>query len=130
MRKLINKIWNWMQRYDSLWSMPLAAFMYWGAGFFFGNILGLTVGSFDLSFIQPLFLAALVTIGCSTVALYGLRFQWKALYRFIYSSKVTDEDLISVAAFRKLSPGSKIILTVFVYAMLFLSTLLVYLNIL
>ena len=121
---------RFLERYDWLWSIPLSVFLYWFVGFFFGSALGLAVGNFDLSFIQPLFLAVTVAIGASTCAIYAFRFHWKALYKFVYSSRTADETLSSVAAFRSLPAWQKIATVLFLFSLYFGAVVVVYLAIL
>lgn len=126
----LKKLGRFLEIYDWVWSIPLSIFVYWGFGFFFGAVMGMSVGTFDLSFVQPLFLAVTVVTGASVASIYILRFHWKALYRFIYSSKLTDPNLSSVASFRMLQPWQKILVTSLFYFIFFVAVVAVYLRIL
>ena len=129
-REQVTKASHFLERYDWLWSLPLSVFAYWFFPILFGGWLGMSIGSFDLSFIQPLFLAVTVVIGASTASIYVLRYHFKDIYRFIYSSKTDDEDLSSVASFRNLQPWQKFLVTGSLYFGYFAAVVIVYLWIL
>lgn len=130
LRERLRNLGRFLEIWDWIWTLPLGALLYWGFGWFFGAVMGMAVGNFDLSFLQPLFLAMTVVTGASVCSIYILRFHWKAIYRFIYSSRLTDETLSSVAAFKSLSAGHKIAITLFMYSMFVILVVAVYLTIL
>lgn len=129
-RKKLFPIGRFLETWDWIWALPLTIFLYWGFGYFFGAIMGMSIGNFDLSFVQPLFLAITVVHGASVASIYILRFHWKGLYRFIYSTKIEDENISSIAAFKLLQPWQKIFLVAFFYFFYVGAVVAVYLTIL
>ncbi len=105
----IQKLGHFFERWDLLWTLPLSIFMYWFFGYFCGDIMGMSVGNFDLSFVQPLFLAVTVVFAASTTAIYVLRFHFKKMFQYIYSGRDGDPNLNSVLDFEKLEPWQKIV---------------------
>lgn len=85
MKSRFRKLWVWMQMYDFVWSVPVTFFMFWFVGYLLNNIFGLAIGTYDLAFIQPLFLAVSVSIGIIAAAMFGLRFNFKGFYDWIYT---------------------------------------------
>lgn len=116
------EVWDW------IWSIPLFIGLYWGFGRFF-SYMEMSVGTFDLSFVQPLFLAVVVVIGASTASIYVLRFHFKTLYRYFYSKR-RDTGLSSVEDLKTLLPWQRILLSLVVYGLYFLAVVQVFLTIL
>ena len=111
MRKRINELYHavarWLEVYDWAWSLPLFGLLYWGVGFVLGGVLGMAVGTFDLSFIQPLFLAIAVVIGGAMAFIYCLRYVFnKILYKYLYDCKGKEDicfenDFINLQAWQR-----------------------------
>lgn len=89
MKSPLKKISYWIQHLDGIWSVPLAFTAFWLVGIFL-QFLGSHgkdpggVGSYDLAFIQPLFLACGIVIGATNAAIWGLFFTFRGLYRYLY----------------------------------------------
>ena len=109
MRSKIIYIWVWLQKYDFLWSLPATFYMFWFVGYLLNNIFGVAIGTYDLAFIQPLFLAVSVSIGIIAAAMFGLRFNFKNFYDWIY----TKENWGAFQQFKKLTSWQQFV-TVFI----------------
>lgn len=129
-QKKMRPLGRFLEKWDWIWTLPLGIGLYFSFGWFFGSVMGMAVGNFDLSFVQPLFLAMTVVTGASVCAIYIIRFHWKSLYRFIYSTKTADDELSSVAAFKLLEPWQKISFAAFYYFFFVGAVVAVYLTIL
>ena len=87
MKSRLRYVWVWLQKYDFLWSVGASFGFFWFVGYFLNNVLGLSIGTYDLGFIQPVFLAISVSITIVAAALFGLRFNFKNFYDWIYTKE-------------------------------------------
>lgn len=90
-RKVLKKIWYYLQLVDGVWSVPLGFFLFFMCGYVLSLFFGYTVGFYDPSFIQPLFLAATIVIGATNVAIGGLYFTFRGLYKYLYGGYYPDK---------------------------------------
>jgi hypothetical protein len=103
-----------LEKYDGVWSVPLAFFAFW----FIGVVLqffSITAGSYDLAFIQPLFLATSVVIGAVNIAIAGLFFNFRGLYRYLYGYKNENGAVINESKndFKNLQPWQRFFIALF-----------------
>ncbi len=77
----------YLQHADGVWSVPLAFGLFWLAGVILQSMFGYTVGTYDLAFIQPLFLAIAVVIGATNGTLFILRFNFRGVYDWFFGFK-------------------------------------------
>lgn len=82
----MKKLKYFLQKWDGIWSVPLSFALYAFIGYFLSN-LGLAVGTFDLGFIQPLFLAACVVIFATNMAVAGVYFTFRGVHNYIYGNR-------------------------------------------
>ena len=88
----MKKLWYYIQLLDGVWSVPLAFAAFWLVGVVLQSLYGYDAGVYDVSFIQPLFLAAAVVIGATNVALLGMYFTFRGLYRYLYGQNKEVRD--------------------------------------
>ena len=77
----------YLQLFDGLWSVPLGFLLFFFVGFLLSAVFGMAVGSYDLAFIQPLFLAGTVVVGATNMAVLGLFFTFRHIFRYLYDSR-------------------------------------------
>ena len=82
----------YLQLVDGIWSIPLAILTFWIIGVLLTAIFGFSVGTYDIGFIQPLFLAAAVVIGATNVAVWGMYFTFRGLYHYIYGKQLVNTE--------------------------------------
>jgi hypothetical protein len=99
MKQNLKKLLFYLQHFDGLWSVPLAFAIFWFAGILLQAFFGYGSGTYDPGFIQPLFLAAAVVIGATNVAVMGMFFTFKGLYRYLYGEKNTEGNIINYSKF-------------------------------
>lgn len=121
------KILFFLELYDGIWSAPAAFFAFWLCGIILQGVFGFAAGTYDLGFIQPLFLAASVVIGCSTLSNIGLKFNFRGFHRFLYGYK-QDEKIIneSKKLWNELTALQKMQITLLTYFCYFFALLFVY----
>jgi hypothetical protein len=90
---MFKKIKYWLQHHDAIWSGPLAFASFFLIGYFLSEVLNLNVGTYDLGFIQPLFLAATVVIIATNIAMIGIRFTFYTLYKWAYGKRLEDGSI-------------------------------------
>jgi hypothetical protein len=88
----MKKIKYYLQLVDGIWSVPLAIAGFWLIGSLFTAVFGLAAGTYDIGFWQPLFLAAGIVIGATNIAVWGMYFTFRGLYRYLYGQKIQERD--------------------------------------
>ena len=113
---------------DGIWSVPLAFLAFWFIGVVLQLIFGKTVGTYDESFIQPLFLSAAIVIGATNVAIAGMWFTFRGLFKYIYGYKDEQGVFINPSKedFKKLGPWQKISISLLVFLCFFSAVIVVY----
>lgn len=91
----MKKIKYWLQHLDGIWSVPLTFLIFWVIGTLLQTLGGYGVGTYDLGFIQPLFLAISVVIGATNAAIFGVNFTFRGIYRYLYGERNPDGNLIN-----------------------------------
>jgi hypothetical protein len=120
-RRRVN-IWQrvlyYLQLRDGIWSLPLSFFLFWFIGLLLTWIFGNTIGVYDPSFIQPLFLAVLVAIGASNGSQFIMFFNYRTAHRYMFG-KYEKQSKSIVNYFTKefinLNPWQRILLSLFFY---------------
>lgn len=129
------KAFYYIQLIDGIWSVPLGFFLFFMCGYLLSLFFGYTVGFYDPSFIQPLFLAATVVIGATNVAVGGLYFTFRGLYRYLYGERRIDKETgkkyivnYSKKDWENLLVWQRYLLAFFVFFFFVLATIIVYLK--
>ena len=86
----MKKVKYYLQHIDGIWSVPLSFAIFYFAGIFLQAVFGYGAATYDPGFIQPLFLAAAVVIGATNIAVWGMFFTFRGLYRYLYGEKEED----------------------------------------
>jgi len=118
-----------LQLYDGVWSVPLAFLSFWFLGVSLAS-LGMATGVYDISFIQPLLLAAAIVIGASNIAIGGLFFTFRGLYRFLYGQRNPDGEFVNFSKikWKSLLPWHQFIVSLSVFFFFFWAVIIVYLK--
>lgn len=85
--KVLRKIKYYAQLLDGVWSVPLGFLAFFFVGLLLSTVFGMAVGQYDLAFIQPLFLAGTVVVGATNMAVLGLYFTFRGVYRYLYGHR-------------------------------------------
>lgn len=110
---------KFLKKFDGLWALPLAFALFVLAGYVLQSIGGFGTGSYDIAFIQPLFLSVAIVIGATNAVVWGLYFTFRDFYKQIYSKTGRTE-------FSKLNDKFKTIVALSVFFLLLFSVLFVY----
>ena len=132
----MKKLKFWLSYLDGLWSVPLAFFAFWAAGILLGLFGGYGTGTYDLGFIQPLFLAGAVVIGATNMTIWGLYFTFRGLHRYLYGQKkdpkypAPEKPRINYSKidWLKLKEWQRYIVSFLVFFFFFFAILIVYLK--
>lgn len=129
----MKKLKFYLQHIDGVWSVPLAFAAFWFAGIFLQFIGGYGAGTYDIGFIQPLFLAAAVVIGATNVAVMGLYFTFRGLYKYLYGEKKDFEDGKKIINYSKIDwtkilPWQRYVIAFSVFFYFVFAVIIVYLN--
>ena len=130
-KTLLKKAWYYLQLVDGVWSVPLMFLIFWVVGLVLQLFFGFGTGIYDPSFIQPLFLAGAIVIGATNIAVGGLYFTFRGLYRYIYGQKRKDSnELINFSKkdWTKLSEWQRYILAFSIFLYYVSATVIVYLK--
>ena len=84
MKNFFKKTLYLLQQFDGIWSVPLAFITFWLVGLMLQTFFGFGTGTYDMGFIQPLFLAAAIVIGATNFATVGIFFTFRGFFRYIY----------------------------------------------
>lgn len=96
LKPVLKKAWYYVQHLDAIWSVPLGYILFILTGGLLTYFFGYTTGAYDPAFIQPLFLVATIEIGLSAIAVGGMFFTFRGLYRYIYGHKVQEGDKTTI----------------------------------
>lgn len=126
----MKKLKRFLKIYDALWSLPLAFATFWLVGIILTGIFGAATGTYDLGFIQPLFLAIGVAIGANTAALGFLWFTCRGLFKWFFGEKIYGHPfkIPAKADWKTLAPHWKFIIFFLVLFGMMGLIVLVYLN--
>src|SRR5690606_11745587 len=76
-KEKMKQIKYFLEKFDGIWSVPLAMFAFWFIGYLMQVVFGLASGAYDMAFFQPLFLAIAVVITAANAAMVGMKFNFK-----------------------------------------------------
>ena len=126
MRKLIYLL----HKFDGIWSIPLAFLVFWLVGILMETLFGYTTAVYDISFMQPLFLASGIVIGAVNVTILGMWFNFRGIHRFIWGYKNSDGMIINKSKdqWEKLTPIEQLRISLWVFFLLFFAIVSVYLK--
>jgi len=128
MKTIWKKLKYYFQMVDGIWSVPLLFFLFWITGVFLQTVFGYTVATYDLSFIQPLFLAIAVTLGATNGTIFILRFNFKGIYNWFYGYK--DKQGVyqrpAVESWKEVLPWQKFSIFLFVSSFYVVAIIAVY----
>ena len=125
----MKKILYYLQHFDGFWSVPLGFLAFFFVGLLLSATFGLAVGQYDLAFIQPLFLAGTVVVGATNMAVLGLFFTFKTIYKYLYGFKYLDGYVNhSKEDFYSLTPIQRLCVSLFTFTYFLSLIIIVYLN--
>ena len=125
----MKKIKYLLQHIDGIWSVPVGFFVFFFIGLLLSSVFGMAVGGYDMAFIQPLALAGTIVIGATNMAIGGLYFTFRGIYKYLYGYKENNEILnYSKLDFQLLTPIQRICITFISLYFFLLSIIIVYLN--
>ena len=126
----MKKIKYFLQQYESIWALPLAFCIFWLFGQIITMMFGYTVGVYDMSFMQPLFLAIAIVIGSSGASVMGMYFTFRGIYKFIYGKKNKQGEVknYSKDKWRELTAFQQLSMAFTVYFLFFFAVVIVYLK--
>ena len=127
MKNFFKKVLYLLQQFDGIWSVPLAFITFWLVGLMLQTYFGYGTGTYDLGFIQPLFLAAAIVIGATNFATVGIFFTFRGLFRYIYG-KAYSSNLSSKTDFNQLPVGQRFLVAFGTFLYLVTAVIVVYLK--
>ena len=118
-----------LHHYDAIWSVPLAFATFIIVGYLLSS-MGVAVGTYDLGFIQPLFLAGAVVVGATFMAVMGIRFTFYTIYKYIYGKVDEDGNKMNFSKkdWRNLTPEFRYFITGFLFVFFVTMIIIVYLK--
>ena len=126
----MRKLFYYLQLLDGIWSIPIGFFMFFFVGLLLSSAFGMAVGGYDLAFIQPLFLAGTIVVGATNLAILGLYFNFRGVYRYLYGyiseTGLTVND--SKNDFSKIQPIQKLCVSLFLFCFFVVAVIIVFLN--
>jgi hypothetical protein len=113
----IKKVKFWLHHLDGLWSVPLAFLTFWLVGELFTYLFGFGTAVYDAAFFQPLFLSIAIVIGATNAAIWGLRFNFKQIYKYLYGEKHSQGNRVNYSKvdWKHLSNIQRIIISGFMF---------------
>ncbi len=125
-----------LQLFDGIWSLPISFTLFIVAGPLLQSVGGQGAGTYDIGFIQPLFLAIAIVIGATNAAGWGLFFTLRGFHRYLYGNRVPDIDSpgntkiinFSKIDWKKLQPCTRFAISLLCYAYFISAILIVYLS--
>lgn len=129
-KKIFKRFFYYLQLVDGVWSVPLMFLIFWLAGLVLQFFFGFGTGIYDPSFIQPLFLAGAVVIGATNIAVGGLYFTFRGMYRYIYGQKHETGNLVNYSKrdWTKLTEWQRYLVVFCVFLYYVSATIVVYLK--
>ncbi len=123
------KFYYYLQHVDGIWSVPVTIASFWLAGSILQAVGGYGTGSYDLAFVQPLFLAIGIVIGATNAAIGGLYFTFRGLYRYLYGGKKDGEERnYSKENWQQLTPWQRYVIAFGVFFYYVSAVIVVYLK--
>lgn len=119
-----------LQHFDGIWSVPVTFFAFYLVGLALSWFFGYGTGTYDPSFIQPLFLAATVVIGATNAGVLGLYFTIRGLHRYLYGQKNEDGTVINFSKidWKRIPASTRLLFAIGVLVYFITAILIVYLK--
>jgi len=114
----MKKILHWLEKWDVVWSAPLAFVAFIAFAWFIQPLFGDSFGSYDPAMYQAAIYAVGVTILFNGAIWAGMWFNWRALYRYYLSKAIED--------FQKLESWQRLLIVFAFYWLYFFALLLVW----
>lgn len=120
-----------IQLRDGFWSIPLWFFLYYESAVVNHYLFGGSVGVYDPSFIQPIFLAGCYILAAMAIYQWILWFYYRTLHRHIWGKHRPKEGENGITInyskkdWKDLTPWQRTIMQVSLFAVIFLGYLLV-----
>jgi hypothetical protein len=101
MKNLFKKITHSLQMYDGVWSVPLAFIAFFLAGKYGLEYFGSALISTE--YIQIVFMAAFILIFANFIVFLGMRFNFRGLQRYFYSSEIKDQIKTQLTVWQRIT---------------------------
>lgn len=113
--KKMKKLFDFLFRWDGLWSVPLLILGFIAFGIFSVDFFGEGVSTYDPGILQSLFLASAFIVAINLLTWLGIRFNFPDLFE--YMTGTFHED------FYNLAPWQRVLISFAVYFFLFSAVL-------
>lgn len=100
---------RWLSVYEWLWTVPVGLLAFWFVGYLLQDMLGLAVGTYDFSFLQPFFLSQVITILMFAGATLSLRLNWTKMFHYWTEGKKYDKGNQISSDIDQLKPSQRIL---------------------
>ncbi len=120
-----SKIKFFLQLRDAWWSIPLWFFFYYESAVVNHYLFGGSVGVYDPSFIQPVFLAGCYVLAAMAIWQWVLWFYFRTLHRYIWGKHRPKQGENGITInyskkdFKELSAWQKILISFLLFAVVF-----------
>lgn len=119
-----------LQHIDGIWSLPVAFFIFWFVGSGLLSVFGYGTGTYDPGLLQAFFLATFIVIGATNVVVWGLYFNFRILYKFMYGERDPEGKIINYSKnkWKSLTSWQQYVVCLFVFFSYFWAIVIVTLN--
>lgn len=117
---MIKKIFYWLQKWDVMWSAPLAFVAFIAFALIAQLVFGESFGSYDPSMYQAAIYAIGISVLFNGTIFLGLWFNWRKIYNYYLTDSKKD--------FEKLEAWQRLFILFVSYWLYFLALLLVWLK--
>ena len=126
----MKKVFYFLQKWDAFWSVPFSFLLFYLVGLFLGWAFGYGAGSYDVAFIQPLFLASAIVIGATNAGIAGVFFTLRGIHNYVYGRKDVDGRIhnYSQKDWRQMPSSTRFITALMVLAYFISTIIIVYLK--
>jgi hypothetical protein len=128
--EIMKKLKYFLQKWDGVWSVPLAFFIFYWVGLALSWLFGYGTGNYDPAFLQPLFLSAVVVIGATNAGVLGLYFTIRGLHNYLYGQKEEDNKIVNFSKvdWKKVSATHRLLIALGVLVYFITAIIFVYLK--
>lgn len=126
----MKKLKYFLQHIDGIWSLPLAILLFWVVGLVLSSVFGFGTGTYDPGLYQAFFFSCGIVIGATNVTVWGLYFNFRHLYRYIYGEKDENGKWINYSKnkWKSLTPWQQFVIALSVFFAFFISIIVVFLS--
>lgn len=120
------KLGDWVEMYDWAWIVPLGLAFFWLTGYILQDVLRLSSGTYDFTFLQPFFLSLVITMLMFAGSSLLLRFNWTSLFKYWFCDDCDQQELNLWNDLKNIEPWKRLL---YLYLVLFsyvVVTLIVY----